>query len=414
MIAGGTVLAQMLNTVLSPVITRLYTPDNFGVFTIYTSIISMVAIVGSYKYEMSITIADNKEEAIKSYAISLMTLIFNTLLLTLILSLYGKRILMKFNWDELYEFIYFIPIGLFLIGMYNISRQWALREKEFKNISKTIIRQSLTQNTIKILGGIYIKGPIGLIFGQVLGQCVGILTLSKSVLKERKVFKNLKTNELYETAKRYKHFPIYYAPSQILNASGIHIPVFFVTYLFGSAVTGIFGLANTMINIPFNLIGKSVSDVFYAEAATNGKKDPQRLKKLSHQVFIRLVLIGLVPLITLIILGPRLFVVVFGEEWELAGVFARYIAILVYARFIFMPISRVFEVFEKQKPALFLDIIRFILVVSSFIIAKVFYLDPAVTIGLYSMVMTLVYFITFIVARRILNIEIENIESYRV
>jgi O-antigen/teichoic acid export membrane protein len=158
-----------------------------------------------------------------------------------------------------------------------------------------------------------------------------------------------------------------------------------------------------------SLIGTSVGNVFYGEAASIGRKNPKKIKELSNNLLKKLIAIGIIPLITLILFGPILFKFVFGSNWYQAGIYAQIIAFLVFFRFMFTPITNIFSVFERQKEELYLDSFRLVLVLIAFGISKYVNLDSFWAIGLYSLAMCIVYFVTYIYAQKILNDEIKKI-----
>ncbi|MED3736774.1 oligosaccharide flippase family protein [Virgibacillus pantothenticus] len=402
LVSGGTAFAQLLNTVLSPVISRIYLPEEYGVLTLYTSILGFLTIISSLKYEHGIAIADNDKKAINVLTLSLIILFIFVSLITLIFVLI-KVINLDFN----FKYSFLIPIGIFTTGLYRIFMQWSFRKKNFKSISKTKVSQSIFSNITKISLGILNFSSVGLILGNIIGGSAGIRTLSSQLRKsERNLFKSVNKKRIIWSAKRYVNFPIFLAPSQLLNAAGIHVPIFFLTFMYGNQMLGFYGLANTLVNIPTLLVGNSVGDVFYGEAANIGKKEPERLKKLSIVLFKKLLLIGIIPLIVVILFGPYFFSIVFGSNWHEAGIYARILSFMVFTRLIFMPISRVFEVYEKQKEALYLDMLRFTLVLLVFIFSILMSLNPYWTVSLYCLVMSLIYFLTFFLAQRIINKEI--------
>ncbi|MFX3660613.1 MAG: lipopolysaccharide biosynthesis protein [Ectobacillus sp.] len=409
-VSAGTGIAQLLNILLSPVITRVYKPEDYGILTIYTAVLGILTIVGSLKYELAIAIADDDEKAINILTLSVIILIIYIGLTTLILILFGEVFLNLFDAEILLKFVYLIPLGVLFIGLYNIFSQWAFRKKDYKSYSKTKLSQSISSNVTKIVLGLLNIGPIGLLLGSILGTSAGITTLLLPIIKkDRELLKRINKGSLLWCAKRYIRFPKFLAPSQLLNVAGIQLPIFFITSLYGTQVIGYYGLANGIVSLPMMLIGNSVSDVFFGEAANTGKSNPKKLKVLSLNLFKKLFLLGLLPLIILFLFGPFLFSLVFGDNWYEAGVYARIIAFLAFTRLIFMPISRVFEVFEKQKEALFLDMLRVFLVLLTFILAMMLSLNSYWTIGLYTLIMSLIYLFTFILSQKIINDQIQKI-----
>ena len=412
MITGGTAFAQFINIIISPIITRLYTPDEYGILSVYISVVGMITIVGSFMYELAIPIADDEDATINIIALCILILITLSILITVIMTMMGDPILRLLDADVLLNYRLLIPVGVFFTGLYTIFIQFAYRNKSFKTIGKTKGYQSLSQGVVQIAYPFVFTGPIGLISGRIIGQSAGFLSLAKPLLVNySENIKKISLKSISVLAKKYIRFPLYLMPSQFLNTASIHIPVLFLGALFDGSVVGFYGLANSMVNLPMTILGKSVADVFYSEAASIGRINPKKLKKLSRKILKQLVLIGLVPLVTLLLFGPFLFSCVFGEKWYDAGVFSRAIAIMVFARFIFTPVSKIYVVFERQKESLYLNILRIILAVGVFLITKRVSSTPFQTIFLYSLSMALVYFITFVGAQKIIDSEIKRVSE---
>ncbi|MFF2459532.1 lipopolysaccharide biosynthesis protein [Peribacillus simplex] len=405
LVTGGTAFAQLLNIVLSPIITRIYLPEEYGVVTLYTSILGFLTIISSLKYEHGIAIAESDKKAINVLVLSIIILFIFVGIVTLILVLTERLIRREFK----FEYSYLIPIGIFATGLYKIFMQWSFRKKSFKSISKTKVTQSIFSNATKIGLGLLNFGPIGLILGNIVGGSSGVRTLSLPLTKyNRGIFKEVNKKRIMWSAKRYIKFPVFLAPSQLLNAAGVQLPIFFLTFMYGNQLVGFYGLAYTIVSLPMFLIGNSVGDVFYGEAASIGKSNPQKLMNLSRKLFRKLSFLGIFPLLILVLFGPELFSIAFGPNWYEAGAYARILAVLVFARLIFMPISRVFEVYEKQKEVLALDCIRIVLVLIVFGISMEMSLDSYWTVALYSIVMSLIYFLTFAFAQKTIRDEIKK------
>jgi len=410
LIAGGTAFGQAIIIISSPIISRLYSPEEYGILTTFTAVLGMLAVVGSLKYEWGIAIADDDDKAINVTALSFLVLFVVVGLLALILYGYGEEILVIMDGENLYKYRLFIPIGVLFIGIYNILTQWALRKKNFKALSKTKVSQSIVQSLIHILFGFFNMGPIALIIGRILGQSAGTITLAIPFLdKDRKLIKKINRKDIFWSAKRYIKFPLISSISQFLNTASIQLPVLFISSQYGNKAIGFYGLANSIINLPTTLIGNAVGDVFYGEAASVGNQDPLRLKQLSIEILKKLMIIGLVPLIIIVLFGPYLFLFVFGVEWKEAGIYARIISFLAYARLIFIPVSRIYSIFERQKEAFLIDALRVILVIIVFTITNYLNLNLLYAVSLYSFSISLVYLITFLVLQKIINYEINKV-----
>lgn len=411
MITGGTIFAQILTALLSPVITRIYSPKDYGILTVYTAILGMISLLGALSYDYAIPIADDDGKAINILSLCIIILFLFTFILILLLVFFGSNILRLFDADTLLKYKYFIPLGFFATGLYTVFSSWAFRKKDFHSIAKTKYSQSIIGNITKIgLGLVYI-GPIGLILGRILGQSAGIGTLAKPLIKSDKdLFKKINKKDILWSAKRYINFPLFSAPTLFLISFSSQIPVIFISNLYGSEIVGFYGLALGITFLPMTLIGKSIQDVFYGEAANIGKSNPQRVKQLSNKLLKKLKLIGLIPMIILVFWGPFLFSFVFGANWYNAGIYSRLLTPFVFSHFIFHPISTVFSIFEQQKKSFILNVIKLIMVLVVFGIAKLFLLDSYLAVLIFSIAMAIIELFKYLLAQKIMNDEIGKME----
>lgn len=404
MIAGGAAFAQVISLLLSPVITRIYSPEEFSTLTLFISILGIICLLGTLSYESAIPIAANDNKAINLLLLSLIILCLITFLLTVTIFLFSDFLLLMLNATDLVNYKYFIVIGFFMTGLYAILTEWALRKKNYKGIARTKYSQSIIGNGGKIALGFMGLGPIGLIFGQILGQSAGIINLYISFSKERRsLLKNIDLLSIWWCAKRYVRFPKYSAPTLFIISLTSQLPVFFLSAFYNPETVGYYGLALTITFLPMGIIGKSVEDVFYGEVASLGKSNATAIKKISRGLLKKLSIIGAIPMIILILLGPELFVIVFGVNWYNGGVFASVLAIYAYTHFIFQPISMVFFVFEEQHLQLYLNITKIVLVIIVFYMANILDLSAVLAILIFSITMGCAEFCKYLMAQYVIN-----------
>lgn len=409
-ISGGSIMTQAISFIFSPLITRIFPPEDYGIMALFASIVAILSVISSLKYEMAIPIVKEERNAVNLFAVCLIILTIFTTGLLIILMFTDDVLLNLLNAQELNDYKPLLILGIFLYGLREIYMQWFYRRKDFSYISKSSVSQSVIGNISKVVFGILGFGPIGLISGQIIKESFSIIPFSYKFFKEEKISGKVSMKELKWNVKRYKNYPIYQTPSSFLSILKNQLPVFSLAF-YGSSAVGLYGLANTVVKIPMTLLGHSVRNVFFAEAASIGKEQPEKLKNLSNSIFKKLVVIGLLPLVVLLLFGPTLFELVFGSEWIQSGHFSRFLAFSMFADFIFSPASRVYEILERQKQKLFIDIFGLVIVLLSFLIAISISPDPNVAILLYSISMFLYYSIIFIVSRILINIKIKNNEK---
>lgn len=411
LVIRGTAFAQLVTIIVSPVLTRIYSPHEYGYQTFFITILGFLSIVGSLKYEQGIPIAENEDEAFNLLYLSILIIVIGTVVLYFLLFfLFYNDFLDQFSGKFLSSYQYLIPLGFFFVGIYNVFSQWAIRDKSFRTISQTKVNQALTQNFSKILMGLMKVGPNGLIIGSILGQAMGIKSLAKPLIQNRNYYIQLASmTKIKCLIKRYIKFPFYFMPSQLLNNAGIQLPVIFISAFYGSKEVGFYGLAYSIVSLPMSIIGTSIADVFYGEVARIGKSKPEMIKHLSNKLFKRLLLIGFFPFLIIFLFGPYLFRFVFGGEWGEAGIYARLISLLIFSRLVFTPVSNVFLVYEKQKEILLIDSLRVLLVLSVFLWGHFGRISVYTTLGIYSISMTFIYAYTYFFANKLINDQIKKL-----
>lgn len=389
-VAGGNVTARLIGIVSAPIITRLYLPADYGIYSIFGSIFGIVGSLATLRYAVTIPIAESEKLSDNILKLCFFITSSLSLLWVVCVALFGDFFAAKYNTNRIIPYLWFIPIVFFCTGIYEALNNWALREKRFNLITRTKIRQSTSSATVKIgLGALGIS-PLGLFIGQVADNAAGIGSLfSKLRQVKPSFFKNFSWHEIKFVAKRYKKFPLVQSWSQLLLSLGAQLPVLLIGAYYGTEVVGVFGLAMGMINMPMDLIGQSVAQVYFSEIAKYGKNNPQKIYNLSISIIKKMFWVGLIPVGVLIAFGPWLFKTVFGPEWINAGLYARYFSMVVLTRFISSPVTNIFNVLEKQGTQFFLNIVRVVLVLLIFSTSNFLNFSANEAIILYSIVFPL-------------------------
>jgi O-antigen/teichoic acid export membrane protein len=411
-VAGGNASAKLIGILSAPVITRIYTPEHFGVFSVFASIIAVLGSVSTFRYASAIPITKDEETSNSVMKLSFLITLSLSFLATLVILFFGRFIAYKFSVPELNRFFWILPLTIIGSGVYQTLNNWAIREKKFRLITRTKVSQGISSNGIKIgLGFLNLK-PVGLIIGILANETAGVVSLLSKLNKEKPdFFKTFSIKQTKKVARRYKQFPIYQTSSQLLLNLSTQMPVFFLSSFYGAHVVGIFGLAQNIINMPMNLLAQSVSQVYFAEIAHYGKNNADKIYKLTISIIKKLFLISIIPISILMIFGPWIFKTVFGPEWHDAGLYARYLSLIIIARFISNPLGNIFLVFEKQNIQLILNVIRLALIISIFLICDFLMFPPLKMIMVYSVCLMIYrFFIIFIALNLIKKNQIANQE----
>lgn len=348
-LAGGTAAGQAITILASPLLTRLYSPEDFGLLAVFVALLGIFGVIASLRYQLAIPLPESDEEAAHVVVLSLIIVAAMSLLATVLVIFFAQPIADVFNIPALASYLWLLPLGLLLSGIYQVFNYWAIRVKAFTPIARTKLTQAIVAVTVKL--GAYTLGPLALLLSQVTGQAVGTTSLGALTIRNRwGVFKAIRWRDIRAAAKRYVRFPIYSTWGGLFNTAGQQLPPILFAILFSPAAAGIYMIAHRVLAMPMSLIGKAIADVFFssaAEARRNGNLAP-----LVADIHAKLAHIAMPPALILILAGPDLFAFVFGADWRQAGEFARWMSVYLFFNFIASPLSTLNSVMEKQAQAL--------------------------------------------------------------
>ncbi|MBA2777332.1 oligosaccharide flippase family protein [Billgrantia kenyensis] len=346
-LVGGTAGAQLLTLLAAPLLTRLYAPEDFGLLAVYGGLLALFTVVASGRYQLAIPLPETEREAAAVLMLSLLVVGLTSLVALLMVVLGGGALAELLGVPSLAPWLWLLPLGVALAGGYQAVSHWAVRVKAFPAIAATRIKQSLVLLTIQLAASPL--GGGGLLLGQAAGQGAGTLTLVRPALRTARELR-ITLAEVWAAALRYCKFPLFSTWSGLFNTLGKQLPALLFAALFSPVAAGLYALAHRVLAMPMSLIGEAVGKVFLSSAAQAHRRG--ELGPLVAKVHATLAQIAMPPAIVLVLIGPELFALVFGERWREAGEFARWMAPWLYLVFITSPLTHLFSILERQGQGL--------------------------------------------------------------
>jgi len=403
-LGSGTVVAQIIGIISLPIITRIYSPSDLGVLAIFSSLLAIVGIGATLRFEFAFLLPKEDREAINLFGLCLLILCITTTLSATIF-LYGDEILTTFNKDFgiIKPYIYFLPFGLMCMGLYTILNYWAIRQQDYKRIAHTTINRGLVCAVTKIVLGILSYGPMGLIIGVILSQIAGIGTLSLNMWKkERDNLKMISLSRMKQVAYIYRSFPIFNFPASIVNTISIQIPLLMLLIIYDARIAGLYTLAYTVVVLPGSIITNSMGQAYLGDVAKMiREKSPNILSfYLPH---VKTPFLFAIPIIGIPALcAPFVFPLIFGTAWVEAGFYCLPLAVMIIANFAFSPTSNL-STYGYNHWQLSWDLIRTSSLIGGFILAETINLSPIQTIIIYSFIMAIMYILLFFLNQAAIN-----------
>lgn len=365
LLLSGNIIGQLISILASILLTRLYSPNDFAVLAYFLTITGIISVIAGGRYELAIMLPKENVKANALYLISIIFTVTFTFLVTLLCFLFGEKFALIFNVKELTQFIYFIPLSIFLIGIYQASNFYSNRLSKYKLMAGTLVTRSIFTSSSNVIIGWLKLFPGGLILGTIIGQFIGAVLLTLGCFKE--FLKELPAkDDVFLCMREYKDFPLKNGFSIFFNLLANQLPILLIGYLFqNNDIVGYYALVLRVLNLPLMTVGKSVSQVFYQQ--TN------QVEKISHaNLFIKtskaLFIMILIPSLLLLFAGPSLFGFVFGDIWEDSGYYAQIFILFYVLRFIFSPQSTLLISSGRFKTELIFNVSFFIFQILSVII----------------------------------------------
>jgi O-antigen/teichoic acid export membrane protein len=404
---SGTGFAQLVAIAIYPALTRMYTPDDFGIFALYMGIIGVTTILATGRYELAIMIPEKQQDARGLLALSSFIAAIVSLVLMVLIAFFRDPFSRMLGNEAIGRWLWFVPLSTLLVGLFNALKYFNNRAKGYRTITAANVAQSFTNSAVKLAVGSPVAGPAGLIFGTVLGQVSGFLVFLRkaspaSLIPARKSSgkhtgkapgssagdtSGTTGNEpggttLRALAKEYSAFPKFNMSRGTISFFSNVLPIFVLTHYFSSAVAGLFSLGYSIIHRPMGLVISAFFQVLFQnliEKHNRGQKILPDVRKFLR----RLAIVVLAPFLLFLVFAPVIFRFVFGAEWEEAGRYTQLMIPWLFVVCLSMPLSFIPDMFKRQATAMVIDTVKLVLRVGA-LAAGVYYEDVYLTVGLFS------------------------------
>ena len=358
---AGAGLARVVGLLSIPILTRLYSPEDFAVLGLYMALIAVLMPIMTLRYSQAVPLPKTDVMAFNLFSVCFKLIIIFSVVLYFLFAIWGERIFAIFDMGELFPWWWLVVLGVSGSAFYELFSLWATRKRSYRVIAKTQFAQSIIGSAVKVVMGLLAIKPFGLILGQFLSQTVGIGGFLRDARKDFKsCYPRVTIGKEMLVAKYYQSFVWYRLPSQFLMAFSVQAPVMMMASLYGKELTGQLSLAIMAISLPVGLIGGAMAKAYYAEIALLGKGNVGKISKLTVSVQKRLFSIGLPVAAASWFLAEPLFVFVFGQEWSVAGEYAAILSPYILLQFTSAPLVQAINVLGSQASFLIINIMRFL------------------------------------------------------
>lgn len=380
----------------SPVIARLYGPEEFGLLGTFAALLTVLNPIAALCYPIAIVLPKHDSDAKGIIRLCIYISLAMAAALMLILLLGGKTLLALVGASAIAAFALLIPLNMVFSAWIQVGSQWLIRKRQFQATAKVNVIQALATNSAKAGIGWHYPYAATLILMTTIGSAFHAFLLylgaRKTADTNSRPYPKGPETPVSELARRHYDFPFYRAPQVFINAVSQSLPVLMLAAFFGPAAAGFYTICRRVLGLPSQLIGLSVGDVFYphiTEAAHKG----QNITRLLLRATLGLAAVGFFPFAAIIAFGPWLFGLVFGADWTVAGQYARWLSLMLFFNFINRPSVVTIPVLNLQRGLMIYELFSTGSKLAALYIGFMIFADDVLTVALYSLFGAAAYFI---------------------
>jgi O-antigen/teichoic acid export membrane protein len=406
-LSGATFLGQVVSILASLILTRLYTPADFGVLGVFMAIATQLAVFICMRYEWAVLPAKEDKKAADLIFLASIITFWMTMAIAIVCAISGEQIAGWVKVPALARFLWLMPIATAAAGLFQIFNYWALRQKDFSIVAKAQVAKSLWSNGIQIGLGFLNTGALGLLIGYVVNQSAGLQPLMSFFWRNGRQFvRDFSLVRCLGVGKEYGKFVTSCVASSFFNYAAISAPAILLAFYYGTEEVGLFALAQRISSIPAVLIGNSISQVYFANACELIHTDPKELDKLYTRTTILLFGISLVVGFVLLF-APWIVPTLFGKQWQTSGTMCQYMAPMLLSTLCVSPLTML-EWLDRNVEILVWHSIRLIALITGFYLSDYYHLSVEMCIGVFSCITAVSYAVLFLLNKYAIYRLIDN------
>ncbi len=395
LLSGGVIIGQAVCVASAPILTRLYRPEDLGELAVFVAAISLVSIMGAFRYEVAIPLPKEDEHARNVLALSVLAVFVTTTLFALVAWLFGQQFVDLTGIESLRSSIWLLPPGVFVAGLFSVSSMWLVRQRRYTQLATSSVLQALGQAGCQIAIGLGSVGAFGLLVGDVFGRAVGAGTLMRHCWS---AFRTATPRGVLQAMVRYRRFPVVSSWAALINTASIHIPPLCLASIYGLQVVGWMALAQRILGMPTTLVSGSVAKVYLSECARLHHSSPSRLPSLFWKTLAAQSIMGGIVVVCVGLPAPLICGFVFGASWNTAGWYVLVLSAMFAAKMIAYPLGATLDVLEEQGWHVFREVVRLALALTAVLAAALWSLPPLTAVAVLSVASCLGYCVGILIA----------------
>jgi O-antigen/teichoic acid export membrane protein len=402
-VASASVFAQAVPVLVSPIMTRLYSPHDFGVLALFVAILGVAVAIATMRFDWLVAAARTQKSAAHIEAIGSLYLVLMSMAFAGV-AFFGLHHRIAFiDWHTIDPFFWLMPLAVFGSGLHTLFSGWFIRAAHLAPVARARVRQSLAVVALGLIGGIYSLGALGLIGAAVLGAFIGVGGLYRHARNDlRRSLANMRALALCAKARSIRRRVLVSGSTGIINVSGLLLPAIMISHHFSAVELGWYALMYRVATGPVSTLTGAVGQSFWGEARSLANSDSKALRTLFERTSSRLMLLS-IPVAIACLAGPWYVGLIFGkEEWSGAGEVLAALTPFIVAQIVASPLSSLIAIMRHERWLFFWDLARTLFVIAVFSVSGHYDIGLTTAVLSYAIGMAVMYALLFYKTRRII------------
>lgn len=375
-----------------PLLSRLYSPADFGAFGTYAAVATALITIACLRYESAIPLPREEGDGLRLVVLSVLIAAVMALAIAAAVPLAREMVMSRTGSQMLGSWLWLLPVTVFAGAFYQVMALWCVRTSAFTTIARTKVTQGTSGLALLVGLGLMGATAAGLLIGDLLSRSAGSLQAARLVLAQYlKAPVSLAWPEMRRLAVTYARFPLVATVSSLVNVASIVVAPPLFAVLYGVETAGALFLAQRVVGAPVLLVSGAVSQVYFGAAARDRREEGSDARALFLFGARRLALLGGVVITVGVLTAPWAFPTLFGANWGEAGRFAQLLSISAGVGLVVSPLSQVVYVAERQSAQLVGDVLRLILCAGAILAAASMWGSPLAGVGAYTVASVVTY-----------------------
>jgi O-antigen/teichoic acid export membrane protein len=370
----GTGFAQGIMLAAAPILTRLYTPEDFGLLGTYMAIFTSLSVLSCWSYDPAIVLPEKEEDAANLLVLAFTITTGMSATILGMVAMFRQPTATLLGAPGLSDLLWLLPVSIFGTGLFQAFNYWSIRKKQFERVAVARIFRSVATVAMQTgFGSVGAFGAGGLVGGLLAGHLAGPAVLGRQTLRQdmRLLQSSLGVRRMLELAKRYRKYPLFLTWPSVLDSLTQWLPILFFTKFFGIAVSGQYVVTMRLLQIPAAALGEAVGQVYFQRLAEHQNLGGD-IGGLVEKTTVRLFAIAILFCSIVVVVAPTFFAFILGESWRTAGQYAQILAPAMGLRFVVSPLSMVLIARNRPEIAAIWKVGALILTVSTLFFSLLF------------------------------------------